>query len=136
MATNAVLGLGATLYQTDTSPERAVSEVVTITGPGLEAAEVEVTHLGSTGRERIQGILDGGSFELSFNWTKHASQVALRNAVTNRTTHTFRMTWPTSPETTFTFTGVPLSFAMDETGPENPVRATVSMRVSDGGSWG
>lgn len=132
--TAAVLGVGAKLYRTDVSPWDFIAEITTLSGPSVEAAEIDVTNLDSTGVERIQGLSDGGNVEFEANWIRDTEQINFRDSITTRTTHTYQIQWPTSPLTTASFTGLPLSFSMNAE-PGGAVTSSFSMRVSGAITW-
>jgi len=137
MATNAVIGSTGKLYRTDVSPEVAFGEITSVSGPSLERPEVEVSHLDSTGVERIGGLVDGGTVEFSGNWIRNAQAVQFRSDVSasQTPTRTYRVEWPTSPRTTASFTGIPLTFNMNEMSTGEAVTFSASMRVSGSITW-
>lgn len=45
----------------------AVGEVVDFTGPGGKASIIDVTHLGSTAKEKLPGLPDEGQFSMTLN---------------------------------------------------------------------
>lgn len=46
----------------------AVGEVASVGEPSGEAADIDVTHLQSTGKEYLIGLPDEGNFQISGNW--------------------------------------------------------------------
>lgn len=131
--TSAVLGKGATLQHSSTT----IAEVLRCGPIGSTNTEVDVTNLDSTAKEYIAGLADGSSVDFDVNWlVGNTQQVALRTAAANGTTESMGMVWPTSPETTATFSLVILSFEMGETTPEQQVTASISGRISGAITWG
>lgn len=64
---------------------------------GGEAADIDVTHLGSTAREYIIGLQDGGTIALSGNLVpQDAGQAEMREARRDQTLRHFRVTFTDS----------------------------------------
>jgi hypothetical protein len=65
-----------------------IGEVTDFSGPGGQAAVIDVTHMGSTAREKRIGIRDEGQMTLGVNFVpSDTAQVALRS---DRATRTMR----------------------------------------------
>jgi hypothetical protein len=65
-----------------------IGEVTDFSGPGGQADVIDVTHMGSTAREKRIGIRDEGQMTLGINFVpSDTAQVALR---TDRATRTMR----------------------------------------------
>lgn len=105
MATSAIIGRGTTLaYETTVGggTYTTISEVFSVTGPEIEAAEVEATHFGSPGlsREYIAGLEEPGScsFELNYTKTVLAALLSIKGV-----TRSWKITYPDS--STWVFSG-------------------------------
>ena len=123
--TDATIGLGTTLaYGDGGSPEvfTTVAEVVSISGPGMSRELPDATHLGSPNgyREFIGGLRDGGEVTLELNWLPGNATHDQDNAGRN-----WRITLPTTPAATVTFTGVVSAFE-----PDIPVDDKMSLSVT------
>jgi predicted secreted protein len=74
MASRAVSGVGTLFRRWNVTLEiwEAISEIESITGPGMSRDTIDVTSLSSTGgyREFIAGFRKGGTFVLKMNWTR------------------------------------------------------------------
>ena len=113
------------------------AEVLSIGGPEISAAEIEVSSLDSTGgyKEYITGLRDGGTIALELNWVgSNAQQVLLRDRAILPTAFVYRITWPNSPATVATFSAVCTKFGMNtESG--SAVKASVSLRITGAVTW-
>ena len=64
----------------------AIGEVISIGGPSGSAPVIDVSHLASTGAEKLMGLLDEGQITLELNWLPaNTAQVALRADRISRT---------------------------------------------------
>jgi len=64
----------------------AIAQVISIGGPTGSAPVIDISHLGSTGAEKLMGLLDEGQVTLEVNWIPDdAAQVALRADRLSRT---------------------------------------------------
>lgn len=136
--TSAVLGSGATLQLGDgASPQvyTTIAEVLRCGAIGSTNPEVDVTNLDSTAKEYIAGLADGNTVEFTVNYIQGTQQQSLRTSQAAGSTVNLKMVWPFSPETTAQFDLVLLTFEMDETTPEEQVRATISGRISGSITW-
>lgn len=114
------------------SPEvyTAIPEVSEMSGPGGQAAEIDVTDLSSSAKEFRMGLQDEGQVSLSLNWipanTVHAG---LRTDRSNQTLRNFKILFTDSPQTTWSFAafvlGLEISNSVDDV-----VKATVTLRIS------
>lgn len=114
-----------------------VAEVLSIGGPEIAAEEIDVSSLDSTGgyKEYITGMKDGGSVNLEMNWIgSNAQQELLRDRVDGGSSDIYRITWPDSPATVATFTGVVTKFSMN-TEPNSAITASVTIRISGPVTW-
>ena len=107
-----------------------VSEVSEMSGPGGQAAEIDVTDLSSTAKEFRMGLQDEGQITLSVNYiptdTEHALLRADRAA---QTITNFQIIFTDSPQTTWRFTafvlGLEISNSVDDV-----TKGSITLRVS------
>ena len=132
MTTAAVIGAGAKIYNTTNSPEVAFGEVTGISGLGATRPEVEATHLDSTGVERIGGLQDGNEITITGNYVRDSEVDGFVTdvAATQVPTRTYRIEVPTSPRRTYSFTGIPLSWSIDDLNPSGVVTFSLGLRIS------
>lgn len=136
--TSAVLGKNATLQLgSGASPQvyTTIAEVLRCGPIGSTNPEVDVTNLDSTAKEYIAGLADGNTVEFTVNYIQQASQQSLRTSQAAGSTVNLQMVWPFSPQTKAQFDFVLLTFQMDETTPEEQVKATISGRISGSIVW-
>jgi len=87
-----------------------VSEVTDWDGPGGAAAVIDVSHLQSTAKEKMMGLMDEGQLTLTVNWIpSDTGQLALQTARAARTLKNFRLTY--SDGTIQTFSAYVLNFS-------------------------
>ena len=69
-----------------TAAARLVGEVTDFSGPGGQANIIDVTHLGSTAKEKLVGLRDEGQLSMSMNLSfSDTAQIALRADRATRT---------------------------------------------------
>jgi predicted secreted protein len=134
-------GIGTVVAVGDgASPEvfTAIAEIVSADGPSIEAEDIDVTTLDSTGgfKEFISGLKDGGTLDLSLLFTKGATQIGLRADLeaTPPTARNYRLTIPTSPNTIADFSATPKSFSHSQS-PTAALAAEVSLKISGAITW-
>ena len=135
--TSAVLGLGTTLQVGDgASPQvySTIAEVLTMSGPDLTAEDIEVTNFDSTAKEYISGVPDGGSINFELNWISGTQQQQLRDDVDAGTSRNYKVTFPTSPNTTASFDARCTEFSMT-TEPNSQIRASANLKISGSVTW-
>lgn len=132
-----VLGVGTTLYVGDgASPEtfpseNEIAEVLSISGPEMDSDEVEVTPLNTPGaaKQYIGGLIDNGQMQLELNWIASQQQVQLINDQRTAVRRTYRITWPTSPESSATFQAFVKTISFNtEAGAQ--IRNTMTLRIT------
>lgn len=133
MSSSALLSQGSILsIGNGASPEvfNEIQEVISLDGPGGQAAEIDVTDLGSTGKEYRLGLQEEGdiTFEMLYipGNTQHALIRTLRASGAN---NNFRITFTDSPATTWTFSALIKGFTTS-LGVDDVLRATVTLKVS------
>lgn len=125
MATAAVSAHGTTISLGGT----AVGEVLDISGPGMSLSLEDATNHDSSGwRENVPTILEGGDVSFDINFTAHASQVAVRTAMTARTKGAWVVTFPSAMGTA-SFSGYVTGF--EYSAPvEGILRASVTISIT------
>jgi len=107
------------------------TEVVGVTnfsGFDGSAAEIDVTHLGSTAKEWLMGLQDFGNYQLDCNFLpEDDGQNALRDAKGTRDLQLFKVT--RSDGSTATFYGYVLS-ASESGGVDSKVDTSFNLRIS------
>lgn len=107
-----------------------VTEVSDISGPGGQAAEVDVTDLSSTAKEFRMGLQDEGQISLSMFWIpSQATHSTLRTARANQTLTNFQIIFTDSPQTIWRFTAFVLGLEINNS-VDAATTATVTLRVS------
>ena len=124
-ASEAVHSFSTTL----TRAGNTIAEITSITGPGMSAGTVEVSHLNSPARfkEYIQGMLDGGEVSLSLNFIPGDTdgQMGLLADFKAGTLQDFVITWPVDLDATASFAGIVTAFE-----PETPEDAEIGLSVT------
>ena len=105
-----------------------IGEVVDFDGPGGSANMYETTHLRSTAKEKMVGLMDEGQLTLSVNWEPtDTGQQAARTARTNRTEKSFRITY--SDDSTATFSGYVMGMSSSG-GVDNKVNGSITIEIT------
>lgn len=112
------------------SPEvfTTLAEVVNISGPGLKAEALDVTHMSSTDgfREFVGGLIDGGEISLEVNFLpSNATHTGLSTDMYNRTLRNFKLTWPLSPAVNWSFSAIVTGYE-----PGAPVDGKLSANIT------
>ena len=107
-----------------------IPEVKTFNGPGGSAQVIDVTDLSSSAMEKLMGLADEGQLGFQINYipanTYHA---ALRTARDNRTLTNFKMIFPDTGETTWTFTAYVTGFSVSG-GVNGAILADVTLEIT------
>jgi len=109
--------------------------VVSFDGPGGEATVIDTTHMGSTAKEKLMGLMDEGQLSLTTNYSSgDAGQAALRSARASRTLKNIKITFADSGAETADFKayvlGMPLSGGVDD-----KVGAVFSLEITGAITW-
>ena len=106
----------------------AVGEINDWDGPGGSASVIDTTHLGSTAREKLMGLMDEGQFSFSLNNVfSDTGQQACRTARTARTLKGFRLTY--ADATVQTWNAYVLQFATSG-GVDDKVNGSITLEIS------
>ncbi len=110
-----------------------IGEVKTVSGPSGSAAIIDITHLGSTAKEKLIGIRDEGQISLSINLDKAnatSQHTGLINDRANRTKQTFDIKFTDASATAMTSTTQPTAIYFDAYVPSFSISAAVDNVVS------
>lgn len=133
MASSAMKSQGILFQSGDgASPEvfTSVGEVTSIDGPGGEASEIDVTHLGSSAKEYLIGLPDEGNLTLDCALLPDdIGQTRLRNDRINATLRNYKITLTDTPATIITFAGYVKGFRVSA-GVDSKIAASITLRVS------
>lgn len=144
MATSVIKGAGTTLKHDAvggpfTGSEVTVAEVRNIRGPSQRNDEVDVTHMGSSGREFIPALPDFGRMQFPVNFLPE--DLSHDNAATGLWglsaaggKRDWRLTWPTTNTQKITTTGFVQEIDL-ETPVAEEMRANISIRLSGSTTW-
>jgi predicted secreted protein len=91
----------------------AIAEVTNISGPGMRMDTVDITSHGSAGgwKEYAGGLLDGGEIKLELNFLPgNASHQSLSAAMVARVKKNFKLEFPDTPATTWSFAAFVTNF--------------------------
>jgi len=108
-----------------------ITEIKTFTGPGGSAAVIDVTDLGSTGKEKRMGLKDEGdlSFDLLYIPT-NTEHIALRDARDTGLETNFQLIFTDdSPATTWDFSGFVTTFSVSG-GVDGVIEAKVTIVIT------
>ena len=129
----AVNAFGTVLAYHDGSSFVDVANVTSVSAPSMSRDSIETTHHTSTGgfRTYIPGLKDAGTVSLDINWEKsQASHSALYTQITTQVVNgQYRVVFPGSPTSTFTFYGHVTDFSV--TAPvDDKLTASVTIKLS------
>ena len=113
----------------------AVAQISGFTGPDGEATEIDVTHLGSTAKEYLQGLPDEGNITFTgFLDPDDTAQVGLRTDRDAQVANTYSLTLTDSPATVLTFSAFVKQFALAGA-PDGAITLNLSMRITGPVTW-
>lgn len=127
MPATATIGLGTTLSVNSSTP----ASVTKIDGPGISMGTVEVTHLGSTMKEYLPTIADGGDivFTILYDRTESTHQ-DLETLVTDGDVVPCVVTYTRMSSKTISFNGIVTNFKVGGVEPEGVVSADVTIKIT------
>lgn len=135
MTTNAKIGHGSLFEIEDTTQSPVafvkVAEVLNITPPALARDAIDATHTESTEgwREFIPGLKDGGEVSVEMNFIPGHASLDLILALFSRDAGNFRITFPDSPATVWTFSAFITGFE-PEAPLEDKMTATATFKLT------
>lgn len=96
MTTNVGIGSGTTVYLDNASGTPVLlDEVLEVTPPNPKVDDVEATHMASTAREYIAGLIDYGEGNFKFNYIpNNATDILIRAAIVDKVGRTLTVTIP------------------------------------------
>jgi hypothetical protein len=103
MTTNAVFSKN-TILRYGGSPTAEIEEVTSVKINGVSVNAIDATHLRSTSKEFIAGLLDNGSVDFTANFTNGPVQQAVRD-MNAGVTKPFEIYIPATPPVTIGFSG-------------------------------
>jgi hypothetical protein len=107
MTTNVGIGLGSKFWLDNASGTLTLlDELLSVTPPNPQVADVEATHMGSTAREFIAGLTDYGEGAFEFNFIpNNATDQLIRAAIVDKVGRSFKVVLPIADGTTQEITG-------------------------------
>ena len=114
-----------------------VGEIVSFNGPGGSASIIDVSHLGSTRREKRMGLPDEGQFSFDVNLVPgDTGQVGLRADRSSRTKRTaiLELTDDEASPTTITFEAYCTQFAIQGS-VDDKIQASVTLEITGEATW-
>mgnify|MGYP001159301782 FL=1 len=111
-----------------------IGEVVSFDGPSGTASVIDVSHLGSTAKEKLIGLPDEGQITLSVNWDleNDTGQQAAMDARAARKEKNFKLTF--SDASTATFAGYVLGMSVSG-GVDGKVEGSITIEITDDITW-
>ena len=107
MTTNVGIGLGTEFWLDNAAGSLTqLSEVLGVTPPNPQVADVEATHMASTAREFIAGLIDYGEGSFEFNYIPgNATDVLIRAAIADGVARSFQIALPVADGSTWEISG-------------------------------
>jgi hypothetical protein len=133
MTTNVGIGLGTEFWLDNASNVLTqLDEVLSVTPPNPQIDDVEATHMASTAREFIAGLIDYGEGQFEFNYVpNNATDVLIRAAIADGNTRSYKVVLPIADGTTQEITGECIVKGWVRNVPiDNRMTATLSVRFS------
>jgi len=127
---NAITGIGTKFQRWNGSTWTPIAEIFAITGPGHTRSTVDVTNFDSPNgyREFIAGLRDGGTVQLSMNFTREGYDL-MKADFESDDLQNYEIVLPDVEETSFEFAGLvtelPLTVSMDD-----KISVEVTIKVS------
>lgn len=139
-ATTALIGYGVHFSRGDSaSPEvfTNIAEVIDVSPPSMTKDQVEATHTDSPDgfREFINGLKDGGECSITMNFLpnnatqNNTSGGLLNDFISGTTTINYRISFPGSPTTTWTFKASVIGYEVS-TPMDDRMTAVVTFKVA------
>lgn len=113
----------------------AIGEVVDFSGPGGQAAVIDVTHLGSTRKEKLMGLPDEGQFTFNLNLDPADSgQLAAKASRNAQTELGYKLSLTDTGTTVLTWNAYCLAFNIAG-GVDKQVTAFITLEITGGVAW-
>lgn len=130
MPSEAIAGVGTSLYRGTVTALNKIAEVNSISGPNSSRSQIDVTSLDSTGgyREFIGGFRDGGEVTLNMNFTP-ATYGLMQNDFESDVNQTYIIVMPNAAATQISFSAFVQSvgFAVSA---DDKITSDVTLKVS------
>lgn len=133
MTTNVGIGLGSQFWLDDASDVLTeLNELLSVTPPNPQIADVEATHMASTAREFIAGLTDYGDGTFEFNYIpNNATDVLVRAAIADKVVRDFKIVLPIADGSTQEITGQCICKGWVRADPiDNRMTATLTVRYT------
>jgi predicted secreted protein len=129
MASNAISGVGTKFYRWNSGTWQALAEVNSISGPSMTRDFIDVTSLDSIGgyREFIAGFRDGGTINLSMNFTRTTYDLMKADFENDEAGH-YEIVLPDAESTSFEFRGLVTELPL-EIPADDKVTANVTIKI-------
>lgn len=114
---------------------QTVPNVTDFSGPGGQAAVIDVSNLASVRREKIMGLADEGQFGMTLNWDPDSAvHQLLRTLRDNRTRAEFKITLADDTPVSGVFFGYVLGVVLSG-GVDQVVKAAVTVEIDGAIAW-
>lgn len=121
---------GCSIFRMGSSPQAAIGQVISISGPDGSVGEIDVTHLASTGKEYIGALPDFGTITMEVVWDpKLTSHSAIWTDFLAQTVSSYQIRLSNSPQSTLTFNAYPSQYSAN-LATDDKVGATISLKIS------
>lgn len=133
MTTAVGIGLGSQFWLDNASAALTqLDELLEVTPPNPQIADVEATHMASTAREFIAGLTDYGSGDFKFNFIPHnATDQLIRAALVDKVERNFKIVLPIADGSTQEITGACIVKGWVPADPiDDRMTATLSVRYT------
>ena len=109
MTTEVGIGLGSEFWLDNASNTLTqLGEILSVSPPNSQQADVEATHMASPNRRRefVAGLIDDGEGAFEMNYVPgSASDILIRDAITDGVTRSYKIVLPVADGTTWEITG-------------------------------
>jgi predicted secreted protein len=129
MVSNAISGVGTKFYRWNSGTWQVLAEVNSISGPSMTRDFIDVTSLDSIGgyREFIAGFRDGGTINLSMNFTRTTYDLMKADFENDEAGH-YEIVLPDAESTSFEFRGLVTELPL-EIPADDKVTANVTIKI-------
>ncbi|MFA5162091.1 MAG: phage tail tube protein [Elusimicrobiales bacterium] len=131
----AISGFGTKLKMGDGASPEVFSDIAAVSkvgGPGVSLDTIDVTADDSPGgyKEYAAGLLDAGEIKLELNFLPaNASQTGLLTALTSRAAKNFKLVFPDTANTTWSFSAFVTNFEPDAP-VDGKLAASVTLKIT------
>lgn len=128
---------GVTLAVSSGSPTSFanIGNITDFSGPGGQAAVIDISNLSSTFREKLMGLPDEGQLTFNVNWDPdNSTHQTLRSSRANRTRTEFRLTLTDATPTVGTFFAYVLGLVISG-GVDQAIKAALTLEIDGPIAW-